>query len=75
MMGCWPIIDLAKMLVLSLRQHHWRASRLLRWWKMKTQEHRTLDTDEAKALRMVIIAWCKGVDYDNDPETHLPDLR
>lgn len=45
-----------------------RAERLVRWWKMKTQEHRTLATDESKALRMVLQAFVRGDDHENDPE-------
>ncbi len=45
-----------------------RCERLVRWWKMKTQEHRTLSTDEAKALRMVLQAFKRGDDHENDPE-------
>lgn len=45
-----------------------RCERLVRWWKMKVQEHRTLSTDEAKALRMVLQAFKRGEDHENDPE-------
>lgn len=48
-----------------------RCERLLRWWKIKTQEHRTLGTDEAKALRMIKAAFLRGEDHDNDPEVRL----
>lgn len=48
-----------------------RCERLLRWWKIKTQEHRTLGTDEAKALRMIKAAFLRGDDHDNDPEVRL----
>lgn len=45
-----------------------RCERLVRWWKMKTKEHRTLGTDEAKALRMILQAFRRGDDHENDPE-------
>jgi hypothetical protein len=45
-----------------------RCERLVRWWKMKTKKHRTIDTDDAKALRMIEKAFKKGDDHDNDPE-------
>ncbi len=45
-----------------------RCERILRWWKLRTKEHRTLDTDEAKALRMVGAAFKRGDDHQNDPE-------
>lgn len=45
-----------------------RVERLVRWWKMKTKTHRTLGSDEAKALRMILKAFQKGEDFENDPE-------
>lgn len=45
-----------------------RAERLVRWWKMKTKEVRDIDSDSAKALRMITAAFDRGDDYDNDPE-------
>ena len=48
-----------------------RAERVLRWWKLKTKTHRTLDTDEAKALRMVLKAFQRGDDFPDDPEKEL----
>lgn len=48
-----------------------RCERLVRWWKLKTKEHRTLGTDEAKALRMIVKAFKRGDDHDNDPEALL----
>lgn len=48
-----------------------RAERLLRWWKIKTKEHRGLKEDEAKALRMVSEAYRRGDDFDDDPERAL----
>ncbi len=52
-----------------------RAERLLRWWKLKTKEHRTLSTDEAKALRMILAAFRRGDDETEDPEAELAQLR
>lgn len=48
-----------------------RCERLLRWWKLKVKEHRTLSTDDAKAMRMIEAAFLRGEDHDNDPETLL----
>jgi len=48
-----------------------RAERLVRWWKLKVQEHRTIGTDEAKALRMIGKAFKSGQDHDEDPEKAL----
>jgi len=48
-----------------------RAGRLLRWWKLKVQEHRTLNEDEPKALRMILQAFQAGQDFDDDPERAL----
>ena len=48
-----------------------RCRRLVRWWKLKTKEHRELGTDEAKALRMVLAAFKRGDDVENDPEYRL----
>ena len=45
-----------------------RCERLVRWWKMKTTEHRVINDDDAKALRMISKAFRKGEDHDNDPE-------
>lgn len=45
-----------------------RVERLVRWWKVKVKEHRTLGTDEPKALRMVLAAFNRGEDYTDDPE-------
>lgn len=44
-----------------------RVERLLRWWKVKVKEQRTLTSDEPKAYRMVLAAFRRGEDYD-DPE-------
>jgi hypothetical protein len=52
-----------------------RCERLLRWWKMKTKTHRTLGEDEPKALRMILKAFLRGDDHDNDPETALHNLQ
>lgn len=51
-----------------------RAERLLRWWKHKVKEHRTVWTDDAKALRMVGLAFTRGRDYDDDPEMDIVRL-
>lgn len=48
-----------------------RCERLVRWWKIKTKEHRALSDDEPKAFRMILIAFLRGDDHDNDPETLL----
>ena len=48
-----------------------RCERLVRWWKLKTKEHRSLGTDEPKALRMIEAAFRRGDDHENDPETLL----
>lgn len=48
-----------------------RVERLVRWWKLKTQEHRALSVDDAKAFRMVRAAFRRGEDYDDDPERGL----
>jgi hypothetical protein len=48
-----------------------RVERLVRWWKMKTKANRNLSDDEPKALRMILKAYEKGQDFDNDPETLL----
>ncbi len=45
-----------------------RCERLVRWWKIKTKEHRTLGADEAKAYRMIRAAFLRGDDHENDPE-------
>lgn len=45
-----------------------RVERLVRWWKTKTKEHRSLTQDSDKAFRMVKKAYENGNDYDNDPE-------
>jgi hypothetical protein len=45
-----------------------RARRLIRWWKLKTKETRTLGSDEPKALRMILKEFKKGRDFDDDPE-------
>ena len=66
-----PFIDLVLVkagVELDNEQERARAERVLRWWKLKTKEHRTLGTDEAKALRMVSKAFEKGEDFENDPE-------
>ena len=42
--------------------------RLVRWWKMKTKQHRDLSTDESKALRMIVKALGKIEDHLDDPE-------
>ena len=48
-----------------------RCERLLRWWKLKTKLARTIDVDEAKAVRMISKAFKKGQDHEDDPETKL----
>lgn len=48
-----------------------RVERLVRWWKLKVKEHRDLTEDEPKALRMILQAFLRGDDTDNDPETLL----
>jgi len=45
-----------------------RCERLLRWWKIKVKEHRTLSDDEPKALRMLVQALRTGRDEGDDPE-------
>ena len=52
-----------------------RCRRLVRWWKLRTKEARTLSTDEAKALRMILKAFQAGEDYDDDPERGLPEPK
>lgn len=49
-----------------------RAERILRWWKFKVRVHRTVTSDEAKALRMVSAAFARGEDPE-DPERALVD--
>ncbi len=49
-----------------------RCRRLVRWWKLKTKVGRALSEDEPKALRMVLTAFKRGQDYDDDPEKGLP---
>lgn len=48
-----------------------RVERLVRWWKLKVKEHRTIDADDAKALRMIEQAWQRGEDWTDDPEARL----
>lgn len=48
-----------------------RCERLMRWWKVKTKLNRALGDDEPKALRMVLKAFKRGDDHDNDPELAL----
>jgi hypothetical protein len=48
-----------------------RVERLVRWWKLKVKENRTLAEDEPKALRMILAAFRRGDDYDDDPEKGL----
>jgi hypothetical protein len=48
-----------------------RVERLSRWWKLKTKEHRSVSTDDAKALRMVVRAFKSGKDFEDDPERSL----
>jgi len=50
-----------------------RCRRLVRWWKLRTKEARTLQKDEPKALRMILKAFQKGEDYEADPERGLPE--
>lgn len=52
-----------------------RCERLIRWWKLKTKENRSLGSDEAKALRMIEAAFAKGQDFDDDPEKGLSEAR
>lgn len=52
-----------------------RVQRLVRWWKFKVHEHRSLSMDEPKALRMVMEAFQAGADYDGDPERTLFERR
>jgi hypothetical protein len=52
-----------------------RVKRLVRWWKLKTKYTRTLQNDEAKALRMIKSAFLKGKDFEDDPEYKLDKLR
>lgn len=47
--------------------------RLVRWWKLKVAENRSLSEDEAKALRMIVKAFNAGQDFDDDPEKKLLD--
>lgn len=51
-----------------------RCRRLVRWWKLKTKAGRSLGADEPKALRMVVAAFKRGQDFDDDPERGLPDV-
>ncbi len=48
-----------------------RVERLLRWWRSKTKVHRELKDDENKALRMIVAAFKRGDDGDDDPEKEL----
>lgn len=48
-----------------------RVERLTRWWKLKVKEARTLTDDEPKALRMILSAFKRGDDHDDDPEKAL----
>ena len=48
-----------------------RVCRLIRWWKLKTKEDRSLKDDEPKALRMILKAFKAGQDFDDDPEKKL----
>lgn len=48
-----------------------RCERLIRWWRLKTKQHRDLGDDEPKALRMIVDAYKRGLDYDEDPEKEL----
>jgi len=43
---------------------------LLRRWKTSTQQHRALEVDDAKALRMIEAAFKRGEDFEEDLETH-----
>jgi hypothetical protein len=52
-----------------------RARRLIRWWKLKTKETRTLGSDEPKALRMILKEFKKGRDFDDDPEKLLSQRK
>lgn len=45
-----------------------RIERLVRWWKVKVKDHRTLSDDEPKALRMILAAFRRGEDHADDPE-------
>lgn len=51
-----------------------RCERLVRWWKIKTKETRDLGADEPKAFRMILAAWNRGEDFDNDPEKLLMEV-
>ena len=52
-----------------------RCERLVRWWKLKVKEHRTLGDDEPKALRMILKAFKRDDDHENDPERLLFDAK
>lgn len=69
-----PFIDLVLVrcgVSLTNEKERARCERLLRWWKLKTKEHRTISKDEGKALRMVTDAFARGDDVDDDPEKDL----
>ncbi len=66
-----PFIDLVLSragVALDDEQERARCERLVRWWKLKTKENRTIATDDAKALRMIEAAFRRGDDHENDPE-------
>lgn len=68
-----PFVSLA-LRQAGLEPTEWNVAwghRLVRWWKMKTQQHRDLGEDEPKALRMVVKALRAGRDHEDDPEVQL----
>lgn len=72
-----PFVDLVLRTVLgreATEAERARCERLVRWWKIKTKEARDLGADEPKAFRMIVAAWERGEDFDNDPEKLLMEV-
>jgi len=70
-----PFVDLVLTragVALDNERERARCERLVRWWKIKTKVHRTLADDEPKALRMILKAFVRGDDVEDDPEYRLP---
>jgi hypothetical protein len=64
-----PFIDLVLVQAGLDESQRPRVERLLRWWKLKTQAHRSLTKrDEALALRMVLQALKRGADWQPQDE-------
>lgn len=68
-----PFVDLVLQYTGAGEVERPRVERLIRWWKLKTREHRTLAADESKAFRMIVAAFRRGDDYEDDPERLLTD--